>query len=170
MVNIKEIIANFIFGTRRFSNRYTKNFAKKIENKKILEIGSGKGKHYTVKKFFDNSNEFIQSDINPEYGHKIVDATKMNYQNEFDIIICINVLEHVFDFKKIIDNIYVALKPNGTALFYIPTFYPIHCEPEDYWRFTEHSLRKLLKKFSHIKIKYPGLRRYPFAYYIEAIK
>jgi len=170
MAKIKEIIANFILGTRRFSNKQAKKFAKNIKNKRILEIGSGKAKRYTIKKFFDNSNEFIQSDINPKYGHKILDATKMNYKDEFDIIICINVLEHVFDFKKVIDNIYRGLRPNGIALFSVPGYYPIHDEPNDFWRFTEHSFKRLLRKFSYIKIKYQGLRRYPFVYFIEAKK
>lgn len=81
-----------------------------------------------------------------------------------------NVLEHVFDFHKAIENTYRALKPNGIAIIFIPVFYPFHDEPADYWRFTEHSMRKLLQSFSQITIKYLGIRQYPFAYYIEAAK
>jgi len=166
-------IAHFLFGIRRFQNRNIKNIAKKIRNKKILELGSGKkinGKYtYSVKRFFDNSNEFIMSDINPKFGHKTIDITKLDVKHKFDVILCLNVLEHVFDFRKAIDNLYNALKPEGIALIVVPAYYPLHDEPRDYWRFTEHALKKLFSKFS-INIKICGLRKYPIGYFLVAKK
>lgn len=168
------IIAHLIFRTGHFKSKNIKRFAKGIRNKRILELGSGKnvkGKYpYSDKQFFDSSNEFIQSDVVKEYGHKVVDVTNMKFKNKFDVILCTNLLEHVYDFRKAIENVYNALKPNGTAIIFIPVFYPFHDEPHDYWRFTEHSFRKLLKDFSSIKIRHSGLRQYPFAYYVEATK
>lgn len=166
-------LVHFVTRARKFNNRCLNFFACDIKNKKVLELGSGgksKKEEYSVKRFFDNSNEFIQSDIIEEYGYKIIDVTKMDYQNQFDIILCMNVLEHVFDFHKAIDNIYQALISGGVAIITIPVFYPLHDEPNDYWRFTEHSLRRLLKKFSQIEIKHHGIRQCPFAYYIKAKK
>ena len=169
---IREIV-HFIFRVS-FKGKCIRYFAKDIKNKKILELGSGKkenGKYaYSVKQFFDDSNEFIQSDIVESYGHKKIDITKMDCKNEFDVVLCLNVLEHVFDFHKAIDRLYQALKPDATAVVFIPVFYPLHDEPNDYWRFTEHAIRKLLKNFSNLTIKHSGMRQYPFAYYIEAKK
>jgi len=103
-------LADLVFRIRKFNNKCIKEFSKEIRNTKILEIGSGKkykGEYYySAKRFFHESNEFIQSDITPEFGHRIIDVTQMNFIDEFDIILCMNVLEHVFDFKKAIDNIY----------------------------------------------------------------
>ena len=151
-----------------------RKLAKKTENKKILELGSGKiekGRHeYSVKKFFSSSNDFIQSDIHPEYGHKIIDVTKMKNKGEFDMILCLNVLEHVFGFEKAMENMHRALKKNGTLVFFVPGFYPLHDEPYDYWRFTEHSIRKLFQRFRNVRIRHSGIRQYPFAYYAEAVK
>ncbi len=167
-------ITHFIFRARSFSNKSVKNFAKGITEKKILELGSGK-KHngwdyYSAKQFFDSSNDFIQSDISRDFGHKIIDVTNMKFNKKFDVILCLSVLEHVFDFQKAIDNIHKALKNNGVAVIFVPAFYPLHDEPSDYWRFTEHSLKKLLSKFQDVKIKNSGLRKFPSAYYIEAYK
>jgi len=168
------ILTNTILRARQFNNRCIKEFATKIKNKKILELGSGKKYknkyYYSAKQFFHDSNKFIQSDITKEYGHKIIDATKMKYKNKYDIILCMNVLEHIYDYNKAIENIHNALKPNGTAIISVPVFYPFHDEPHDYWRFTEHSLKIILKKFTKIKIKHSGLKQCPFAYYIEAKK
>jgi SAM-dependent methyltransferase len=171
---IKTIIIHTIFRLRRFNNNSIKKFAKGIRHKTILEIGSGK-KHndsfpYSVKKYFHTSNNFIQSDIVPKYGHRLIDVTKMKFRNRFDIIICMNVLEHVFSYEVAIKNIRRALKPHGTAIFFLPAFYPLHDQPHDYWRFTEYSIVKMLGRFKHITMRHSGLRRYPFAYYIEATK
>ena len=167
-------LAHFIFRIRSFGNNSIKQFAKRIKNKKILELGSGKklrGKyHYSAKQFFDITNEFTQSDIIKEYGHKIVDVNHMKYQCEYDFVICMNVLEHVFDFHNAISNIYAALKENGIAIIFVPVVYPLHDEPNDFWRFTEHSLKIILKNFRKITIKHSGLLQFPFAYYIEAYK
>ena len=81
---------HFIFRTRQFSNTRIRDFSKGIKNKKILELGSGnkeKEEYYSTKRFFDKTNDFIQSDICSEYGYRIIDATKMNFKNEFDIIV-----------------------------------------------------------------------------------
>ncbi len=176
-MNKKEILREIIhltFRVRQFNNKCIKSFAVDVKNKKILELGSGKKYkgwyYYSAKQFFDNSNKFIQSDIVQEYGHKIIDVTDMNCSSEFDIILCMNVLEHVFDFHKAIDNLYNALKPGGIAIIFVPVLYPFHDEPDDYWRFTEHSIKKLLKNFVNVEIKHSGIRQLPFAYYVEAIK
>ncbi|MBI2141795.1 methyltransferase domain-containing protein [Candidatus Woesearchaeota archaeon] len=168
------LLANFVFRTGQFNNRSVREFAQRIRDKTILELGSGRmegGKYsYSLRRFFDRSNRFLQSDVVKEFGHRVVDVTKMNYKSEFDVILCTNVLEHVFDFHKAVVNIYAALKSGGAAVIFVPAFYPLHDEPNDFWRFTEHSLKILLKKFRRVEIRHSGLRQYPFAYYVEAYK
>lgn len=172
--NLGRILANQTTGIRRYHNAKVRQFAKAKKNKRILELGSGKefkgSYYYSMKQFFDASNSFVQTDINPEFGHQVLDVTKMRNKDEFDIILCLNVLEHVYDFHKAIDNIHKALRKNGVAVIAVPTFYPLHDEPGDYWRFTEHALRKMLGNFNKVDIQYRGIRQAPYTYYIEAKK
>ena len=167
-------VSHLIFRPRQFNYKCIAKLVHETRNKKIMELGSGKlnkgNYYYSVKDIFDASNQFIQSDIKKEYGHRIVDATSMKFENEFDMVLCMNLLEHVYDFQMVIDNIYDALTKNGLVVILVPAFYPLHDEPHDYWRFTEHSLRKLLHCFSVTKLEYSGIRQYPFAYYVEAVK
>lgn len=162
-------IVHLIFGIRRFQNKHIKDIAKNTEYKKILELGSGKkvgNKYpYSMKKFFNNSNKFIMSDVK-DYGHKIIDATKMNYKDEFDIILCLNILEHIFDYKKAIKKIYKAIKPEGEVYILVPAFYPLHDEPNDFQRFTIHGLRKLFSDYYIFCIKTLGIKKYPIAYFV----
>jgi len=167
-------LSHIVFQPRRFSHKCMIRLAGETRDKKILELASGKlhkGEYYySVNNYFESSNEFIQSDIKEEYGHRIIDATTMKFKDEFDIVLCMNLLEHVYDFQSVVDNIYEALKTNGMAIIIVPAFYPLHDEPYDFWRFTEHSLRKILHCFSINKIQHNGIRQYPFAYYVEAVK
>jgi 2-polyprenyl-3-methyl-5-hydroxy-6-metoxy-1,4-benzoquinol methylase len=174
MTPLLRSLAHAIFRIRTYSDRSIGRFAKGVHHKRILELGSGKllhGKHeYSARRFFDASNEFIQSDIAKEHGHLIVDVTRMTFHSEFDVILCMSVLEHVYEHDESISNIYEALKPGGIAVIFVPAMYPLHDEPHDYWRFTEHSLRKLLMAFNDVRIQHKGPRAYPFAYYVEARK
>ncbi|MBS3135834.1 hypothetical protein J4401_02645 [Candidatus Woesearchaeota archaeon] len=170
-MKVSILLAHAVFGIRRFQNREIKKIAARTRGKKILEIGSGKkvdGKHYySMKGVFDSSNEFVQSDINKEYGHQVIDITSTKLRPEWDIILCLNVLEHVFEYDKAIANLRGGLRKNGTLYVFVPGYYPLHDEPNDFWRFTEHSLRKIFSGFE-TKIKAHGWRKYPFAYFLEA--
>jgi len=145
-----------------------------MHGRRILELGSGRqdlGKErYSVRGFFDPSNEFIQSDVDPRFGHAIVDATSMEFRGEFDVILCLNVLEHVYDFQTALDRIHLALRPGGMMILQVPAFFPLHDEPHDFWRFTEHALRQMLARFDRVELKRRGSRRIPFSYLAIAAK
>ena len=170
----KKLLTHVIFQPDRAQKRFLAKYCSNIRGKRILEIGSGKKVHkkliYSVADFFrKNNNNITLSDINPEFGHKIVDITK-SCPAGFDVIVCFSVLEHVFDFQNAIKNMHHSLKKGGTLLVLVPAFYPLHDEPCDYWRFTEHSLRKLFSSFSKIKLDYYGKREFPYFYFIAAAK
>lgn len=172
--NSARSLVHAVTNIRGYQYKQVSKFAEGKKNKKILEIGSGplvKGKwHYSTEHLFDKSNDFFKSDIVKSFGHPIVDVTKMKYKNEFDIILCVNVLEHVYEYEKAVKNIHAALKKGGTAIIAVPFIYPLHDEPGDYWRFTEHTLRKVFSEFRIKHFTYNGKRQFPYTYYFEAVK
>ena len=169
-----QAISQIFFPTRKACNILVKSLSRNINNKTILEIGSGKkikGKYpYSYKPYFNSSNYFIRSDINPRFGHKVIDITKMNEINKYDIILCLNVLEHVYEFKKAVKNLHAALKKRGILVFFSPYIYPLHDIPHDYFRFSKFALKKMFSCFSEYKIKHFGLKRFPSGYYVKAVK
>ena len=72
--------------------------------------------------------------------------------NTFDTIIATEVLEHLYNPFKAVDEIYRILKPNGYLIATTRFIYPYHGEPDDYFRFTEFGLKKLFSNFDHVKI------------------
>lgn len=171
---IARSLVHAVTDIRRYQYKQLAAFAKGKTDLKILELGSGKAVNgtytYSGKHLFDDSNTFQMTDVNPDFGHEVLDVTTMTYKNKFDVILCLNVLEHVYDFHAAIDNMYRALKKGGTLVVAVPAFYPLHDEPGDYWRFTEHSLRKLFGNYTHVMLNYKGKRQFPFSYYLELTK
>ena len=167
-------LAHGVFRVRQFHDRELKRFGRGMTGKRILEIGSGRPVNgvykYSARKHFHESNEFVASDVVAAYGHHVIDITTDRIDEEFDIVLCVNVLEHIDAFHTAVDNIHKAVKRGGTAIIGVPGYYPLHDEPKDYWRFTEHSLRELTALFSASRIVHSGFRRYPFAYFVVATK
>ena len=163
-----------IFRVRQFQAKKVSEFSKTVKKKSILEIGSGKqvqGRYpYSFRNQFDKSNKFLMTDYNKSFGHKYLDVTDIKLKSKFDIILCLNVLEHVYDYQLAISNLYKCLEPGGTLIISVPYIYPLHDEPIDFWRFSEHSLKQMFSNFKTFRLSHLGLRKFPIAYYLELIK
>ena len=166
-MTLKKLLSHLIFRPRYQTNSIIKQFAKGIQNKHILEIGTG-AESISALKYFSYSNTFIQSDIWP--GFNQIDVLDMKQFEVFDIIICANVLEHVYDYKKAIHNIHKALKPNGTLLLISPFGYPIHDSPFDFFRFSRYALLNMLVDFREVRIEEKGIKSFPVVYGVVAVK
>jgi ubiquinone/menaquinone biosynthesis C-methylase UbiE len=158
-------VAHVLMGTRRWTDRQIADVASTSTGLKVLEIGSGRQdmghNAYSLVHAFPNAGEFVQSDFNPEFGHRVIDVTDMDVDQEFDLILCMYVLEHVFDVHAAVENMRKALKPGGRVVIAVPHLYPYHDEPIDFWRFTEYSLRRLCRDYSAVEIRRRGIRRFP---------
>lgn len=89
----------------------------------------------------------------------------------FDVIICTEVLEHVYEPARAIASLRRMLKNNGTLYASTPFNLRIHNPLPDLWRFTEHGLRHLFKDWSSVEIteaKTRGRELMPVHYRITA--
>ncbi len=97
-----------------------------FKNPRILEVGAGHGAF--TKKLWDKGYDISACDLFPEifYFNKVqckkVDITKkMPYgNNTFDIIIAIEIMEHIHDHETFFSESYRILKPKGFLLFSTP--------------------------------------------------
>ena len=69
-----------------------------------------------------------------------------------NVVIALEVLEHVSHPELAINGIHKVLKNGGVFIFSTPWIIPIHDRPSDYYRFTPAALRMLCKEFSNVKI------------------
>jgi SAM-dependent methyltransferase len=121
------------------------------EGYKILEIGSGTKSR---KKQFKNA-KFTATDIILNYGvDSVQDVTNLKLKDkEFDLVLCENVLEHIYNHQKAIKEMYRVLKKGGKTFIVTPFSFPLHDEPYDYFRYTRHSYEKMLSIFKKVSIK-----------------
>jgi SAM-dependent methyltransferase len=71
----------------------------------------------------------------------------------FDVVLCTEVLEHVPDPQRAIDEMYRVLLPGGQLLLTTRFLFPIHDAPHDYFRFTKYGLRHLLRRFEITEVQ-----------------
>jgi SAM-dependent methyltransferase len=60
----------------------------------------------------------------------------------FDVILCTEVLEHVYDWRSAFDNLSRLTSPGGVVILTCPFFWPLHEQPHDYWRPTPFAVRR----------------------------
>ena len=85
--------------------------------------------------------------------------------NQFDCVICSDVLEHIFNPKNVWGETFRTLKPGGTLLLNVPFYYWLHEEPFDFHRYTEFALLRYAKAagFSDIKLFAVGGKQHVLA-------
>lgn len=66
--------------------------------------------------------------------------------NSFDVILCNQVLEHVFNPDVFLKEIHRVLRPSGRLLLTVPFVWDEHEQPYDYARYSSFGLRALLEK------------------------
>ncbi len=119
---------------------------------KVLDVGS-KNSPYLDK---IPHLSYLRLDISSQSKPDIVcDLHKIKWKNsDFDTVIATEVLEHLYDPQKAVNEIFRVLKPGGVAILSTRFIYKYHPDPHDYFRYTKDSLEYLFKKFSKVNI-YP---------------
>ena len=86
----------------------------------------------------------------------LCDELPENFYNKYDKIVCIAILEHVYNPFKAIENLKKMLKDQGTIFGYVPYLYKYHAPNnlkfQDYFRFSKDALAYLFKDFSHVEL------------------
>ncbi len=113
----------------------------------VLDVGSG-GADQQV--FFPNRTTI---DVDPARNPEIVgDAQDMPFGDAtYSTILCTEVLEHIPNPQKAIDEMYRVLRPGGVLILTTRFLFPIHDAPGDYWRFTPYSLKVLFTDWEIIE-------------------
>ncbi len=125
---------------------------KKLKPGIVLDVGA---KHSPYLESIP-SVKYMSLDISPENNPDICcDLHDIRWQaNYFDTIIATEVLEHLQEPQKAINEIHRILKANGACILSTRFICPYHPDPKDYYRFTQDSLRYLFREFSLVEI-YP---------------
>ncbi len=76
-------------------------------------------------------------------------------EGEFDLVICTQVLEYIFQPESLVAEVHRVLKPGGVLLLSAPSASLVDSANE-YWRFLPAGLRRLLQSFARVEVEAEG--------------
>jgi ubiquinone/menaquinone biosynthesis C-methylase UbiE len=124
-------ISHFWYRVRRnMTHDFIRKYFEDRKNLNILDVGCGTGallrelNQYGKVQGLDFSPRAVsfckeRGLLNVEQGS----ATDIRYENNtFDLVLALDILEHIDDDKKAMAEIHRVLKPGGVAIIFVPTF------------------------------------------------
>lgn len=128
-------------------------------NGKIIDLGGSKksGYHELIKG--ENKIEVVNIDDKYGFDHKFDLEGKFDLSSHhYDAVLAINALEHVYNYNSFISESKRVLKEGGMIVIGVPFLIQYHPCPNDFWRYTKPTLKRILEDngFKHIEIKTIG--------------
>lgn len=128
---------------RQANWRFLETHAKGLDPRAIiLDVGAGRGDFADL---FHGRN-YLSLDIYPYPEVDLVcDLTQMNPFKPacMDVVVLMNVMEHVYDTRGLLKSLGELLKPGGLLIIAIPFLIKIHQAPFDYVRYTHFAIENL---------------------------
>ena len=148
----------------KINNFYLKNqkdFRDRIldeidENDDVLDIGMAMRDRHN--KIVSKSIETLDVNDFGEYPDIICDICSdvEGLEEKYDKIICLAILEHVYDPFKAVSNLRKMLKNDGIVYGYVPYLFYYHAPQnlkfQDYFRFSKDALAYLFKEFKYVEL------------------
>ena len=139
--------------------QYSYFMSKKLQPNKIFAVDIKDDWIKDCEDFFR-----IKKMKNVEFG--IEDLTKINHEDKFDLIVSVDVMEHIEDDVQVFKNFYRALKPGGFLLINTPSVYggsDVHDESEESF-IGEHAREGYSEDDLENKLKPIGFSIYKFRF------
>jgi len=143
-------------------------FTKAGKRQRLLDLGCGVKPFLPVYSRYSEQSVGMDVETSPhdvKVADVIYDGKHIPFgDQEFDIVFCTEVMEHVPEPSEFLAEIYRVLKPGGVVIMTTPFLVPLHEEPHDYYRYTKHGIHHLLGKtgFRNIEIE-------PFGEYFAVV-
>lgn len=134
LINYRERLSGYEFARWNALDHYIRKILKLTDVRRVLDYGSGSGLHVNLWKtvfpladlyFCDISSLALEKLINkyPEYKSNSVEIKENSApfdQDLFDVVVSIEVMEHVENLDSYLNDIYGLLKPRGVFIWTTP--------------------------------------------------
>ena len=126
-------------------------------NDSILDIGKGmREKYIKIKSKNIETLDVNEFDDYPDIIFDLCDNLEPSLEKKYDKIICLAILEHVYNPFKAVENLKNMLTEGGVIYGYVPFLYHYHAPEnlkfQDYFRFSKDALIYLFKDFSEVTL------------------
>jgi SAM-dependent methyltransferase len=111
---------------------------------RVLDVGCGDDPYAPL---LGDASEVVGFDVpgNPHADlHGSIESIAVA-DASFDVVLCLQVLEHVPDPAAAVRELRRVVRPGGRVLASTHGVYPFHPNPDDYWRWTHQGLERLFR-------------------------
>jgi len=113
---------------------------------KVIDVGSGPRPYYH--NFFERRGVVDFVSMDPKLGDKInFEKDKLPWKTDsIDTVLCMNVLEHIYNHNHLMQEMTRILKPDGSFVMFVPFFVVYHPDPGfslDCFRYARDGLEKI---------------------------
>jgi len=129
----------------------------------ILDIGGDSRSTYIQLLRGAHSVEIVNLD--PATGAKHLFDVENPFplaDNAYDAVLCINLLEHIYNYKAFLAECRRVMKEDGSLVLAVPFLMQVHPSPHDHFRYTEESLRRIFEEAGFRNIRVLPVGRGPF--------
>ena len=147
MSNIQQI--------RQSIHQFVKRASEKHQAKRILDVAPDEWA--VVPQFYKENVTTLNITEGCDIKADICDCPQVA-SGSFDMIFCLEVLEHVYEPFKAVSELFRLLDTGGLLFISVPMFFEIHVPYPDCWRFTEMGLRYMFREHEVIEFNsvHPG--------------
>ncbi len=163
MRELEQEIASLDYSVRRYfvDEFHFRHISSLARGSTVLDLGGNKIRkrggfdigRYGLKVIYANLSTEKQPDAQADGG-------RVPFADEcFDVVICAEVLEHVWEPESVLKNIFRVLKPSGRVFITTPFMYRVHGDPQDFYRYTDYYWHCALQEigFRSIVVERQGL-------------
>ena len=120
-----------------------------------IDIGGLRDKkrgEFDIRKF---DISVITLNMDDQYGVDVIaDATAMPFPDAcFDVAICSELLEHVEEPRRVLQEASRVLRKDGVLIATAPFMYPIHADPHDFARYTSYYWERELARTGFLQVE-----------------
>ncbi len=114
---------------------------------RVLDLGGSKTSAY--QKLFQGSYTLTTINFDekakPDVRHNLEKPLPFT-DASYNAVLLINVLEHIFHTRELLSESVRVLQSGGMLVIVVPFLFPVHPSPDDFWRFTESALARILEE------------------------
>ena len=126
--------------------------ARAPERRRVLVVGCGDGSARYGPLAQVAGSAWLETDVSLAGRARLVcDASDLPFEDDqFDLVICIAVLEHVLEPQRCVDEIHRVLRADGLVYATTPFMQQVHMGEYDFTRFTRSGHRWLFRRFDEL--------------------
>lgn len=138
--------------------KFIDSYAEKIESVRslFLEVGARGPRSEGIRRRVENQFRYVgldaSSGVNVDLVGDAHQLSKLLDLESIDIVYSDDVIEHLIDPFTFVVQANKVLKLNGLFIAKVPTTWPLHAEPCDFWRISSHAWKGLLNSHTGYEI------------------